>query len=192
MRKESLVQNILLGVLAVAVIGLTVAFAAFSSNVKVEGEATFSYAKWEIAFDPDSFDLSDDSLDVDATFDTSNTTLSYAVTLDPGEVYEFDVNVKNSGTFNANLKTITFGSGQDPTTVMNTYKYVNYVFEYDGVEYKTNQTGLALALNKGTSKPIHVKVEYVLDENNPENLQVTKEEGEKLNFTVTLGYEQAS
>ena len=55
MRKESIVQNVVIVVLAIAVITMSVGYAALSQQLKVTGEATFKQAKWDVHFDENSF-----------------------------------------------------------------------------------------------------------------------------------------
>lgn len=191
MSKENKLQNVILILLAVTVVAMSVGFAAFSTNLNINGSAKFNYAKWDVKFDGDSLDEKTGSVTPTTTTSVTDTTLTYSVTLDPGEFYEFDVDVVNDGTFDAKLSSITFGTNQDPATVNSTYSYVDYTFEYAGTEYTANQSGLniTLAKNGGTAK-VHVKVDYPLSDD-ASKLQTTDEDGVTLNFTVTLGYVQA-
>ena len=60
----------------------------------------------------------------------TGTTLNYAVTLEPKQIYEATVTVKNEGTFDANLTGLTLaGLSSDQA------KYIHYSVFYNGTEY---------------------------------------------------------
>lgn len=193
MAKQNKIQTVLLILLAVALVSMGIGFATFASQLDIDGEAKFTYAKWDVKFDKDSISEKTGSAETNkASVDTAGTTLTYSVTLDPGEFYEFDVDVVNEGTFDANLKGITFGAGEDPATINSTYSYVNYTFKYDNTEYTTSTSSLNDTLAKGASKKVYVKIEYPVDANDSSKLQTEDENGVTLDFTVSLDYEQAA
>lgn len=194
MGKENRFQTVLLILLAVALVSMGIGFATFASDLDIDGEATFNYAKWDVKFDSSTLSAATGSVTPEtAEVNATGTTLTYSVVLDPGEFYEFDIDVVNNGTFDANLKSITFGSNQSPSYVNSNYSYVNYTFSYDDTTYTDSNSAISGAkLDKnGGSKKVHVKVEYPIDANDSSKLQTTDEDGVTLDFTVTLGFEQA-
>ena len=181
MEKGKNVQLAVIAVLAVAVLAMSVGYAAFSTQLNLNGTANVKASSWNVAFDEASLTNSG----VTATTQTVDaTTVSYSVTLEkPGDYYEADVNVKNTGTFDANLTGITMSS-------LNTeqQKYLKYTVNYDGTEYTASTSNLAIALAKQTgTAPVKVRVEYV----QPTDAADLPASDVEVSLTATLAYEQA-
>ena len=108
MEKERKIKVLSLVALIVAVLGLTVAFAALSQTLTINGTASVNAAEWDIHF----ANLSEPVIEGDAT--TIKPTLSgtsitgYTATVTkPGDsvIYEFDI--VNAGTVDAIISSIT-------------------------------------------------------------------------------------
>ena len=166
MEKGKNVQLAVIAVLAVAVLAMSVGYAAFSTQLNLNGTANVKASSWNVAFDEDA------------------TTVSYSVTLEkPGDYYEADVNVKNTGTFDANLTGITMSS-----LTTEQQKYLKYTVTYDGTEYTASTSNLAIALAKQTgTAPVKVRVEYV----QPTDATDLPASDVEVSLTATLAYEQA-
>lgn len=161
MTKQKNTQIVIIAVLAVAVLVMSVGFAASaytqnlnydSSNVNVQA------SKWEVHFDPTSYTESNGSVEAN-TKTLTGTNMTYDVTLSkPGDFYEFTVDVENLGTFDANLTGISMSS---LTTEQS--KYLVYTISYKGTQYTSSQSSLSgLTLVKTTGKEsVKVRVEYV-------------------------------
>ena len=121
-----------------------------------------------------------------AAIDSDNATIKLAqnVTLTkPGDFYEFTVNVKNTGTFDANLTGITMS----PLTTEQS-KYLTYEIDYNGNTYTSTQTGLSISLaNTSGIVPVKVKVSYVQPEK-PADLPSSEV---TIPLTASLTYKQA-
>lgn len=174
-------QNALIVLLITAVVGMAIGFAALSQNLKITGTTTFKASKWSVILDKDTYETSTGSVTPATEPTITTTTMTYSVTLKPGEKYEFDIDAVNEGTIDALLKTITFSG--DPLDG----DYYDTTFTYAGTEYTGNQTGLSIELVSEASATIHVKVQYA--EQTDDNASIFPEEDTPKTFTVTLGYE---
>ena len=184
MEKQKNTQMFVIAILAVAVLTMSVGFAVFTQTLDINGNVTVASSKWSIAFDTSSYVESDGSVAVsNKTLD--GTSMTYNVTLTkPGDFYEFTVNVKNTGTFDANLTGITMSSLSTEQA-----KYLKYVITYNDTEYTTTTSSLSVALAKtegvATGK---VRVQYIQPENSADlpSTQVT------VPLTASLTYNQAA
>ncbi len=107
MEKERKIKVLSVAALLVAVLGLTVAFAALSQTLTINGSATVNTASWDIHFK----NLSTPTLTGNAavttapTIDTKGTTIgNYALKLTkPGDSVTYTFDVENKGTINAKI-----------------------------------------------------------------------------------------
>ena len=172
MEKERKVRTLSLIALIVAVLGLTVAFAALSQTLTINGTASVDAATWDIHF----ANLSDATLTGDASVTTApiikgdnNTTIGdYDVTITkPGDsvVYTFDV--VNAGTVDANLGELT--KNVKPTCSSNSGVAADEAIVCDGLTYSLTYTdsGNTVAqndtLDKGATKNMTLTLEYESD-----------------------------
>lgn len=149
--------------LIIAVVGLTVAYAAMSTTLKVNGTVSMSSATWAIQFENVSA-----SKTGNATYNlptVSSTTLSnYSVHLtQPGDGVTFIFDVANTGTIDAYLATlikntpVCNGIGDtaisDSTIVCGN---MTYLLQYeDGTKVATNDL-----LKAGTKKKLKLVIAY--------------------------------
>ena len=189
MRQERSPQNLVLVLLAVAVLAMSVGFATYSQNLQINGTATFKKASWDVHFDGSSFaeDANNSVASSPATTHTFSQTndkptqLAYTVTLEkPGDVYQFTVDVINEGTIDAKLTEIDLSNDQSSAA------YISHSVIYDGVTY-TNATnsGINKVLASTDSETVTVRVEYVLPANAsdlPTAADVTAHLGVTLNY----------
>ena len=181
MAKNEKFQNILIIALIVSILFMSIGFAAYSRALNINGAATFKGNKWNVHFDTDSYVESTGSVK-GKNVSVDNTLLSFEATLqEPGDFYEFDIDVVNDGTFDANLSSITLGGIGGTQT-----NYVSYVLTYDGTPYSATTSGLSNLLAANGTKKAHVKVSYL----EPENTELLPEDDVVLNLTATLSYTQ--
>lgn len=183
MEKQKNTQMFVIAILAVAVLTMSVGFAVFTQTLDINGNVTVASSKWSIAFDTSSYVESDGSVAVsNKTLD--GTSMTYNVTLTkPGDFYEFTVNVKNTGTFDANLTGISMSA-----LTTEQAKYLTYEITYNGTKYTANATGLSVALAKtGGVATVKVRVQYIQPEASADlpSTQVT------VPLTASLTYSQA-
>ena len=112
MEKKKNTQMFVIAILAVAVLTMSVGFAALTQTIDISGNVSVASSSWNIQFDTSSYQESAGSVSVAADNRTiSGTSMTYNVTLTkPGDFYEFTVNVKNTGTFDANLTGISMSA----------------------------------------------------------------------------------
>lgn len=109
MEKERKVKTLSIAALIVAVLGLTVAFAALSTQLTINGTAEVKAATWDIHF----ANLSEATLTGTATVATAPTLAAtkigdYKITIvKPGDGVKYTFDVENKGTIDAKLGTFT-------------------------------------------------------------------------------------
>lgn len=184
MEKERKIKVLSLVALMVAVLGLTVAFAALSQTLTINGTASVNAAEWDVHFA--NLGEAETYGDVTVTPPTlSGTTLSgYSVTLTkPGDYVAYEFDIVNNGTVDASIDKITMPtkykeclmkSKLDPedeckmfdfddnnylnvidTSVYNTM--INYGLYYVDNDKKVSQSDELLA---GETKRVKLVVEY--------------------------------
>lgn len=167
-------KKIVLAGLILAILFVTVGFAALRTALNISGTATIRQNSWNIAFSNIS-----NKQGVSATTEPSisGTTLTYAVNLlQPGDYYEFTVDVVNSGSIPAKLSAAPVVSG--------TSQYITHTVTYsDGSAINANDT---LAANGG-KRTLKVRVQYRTDLD-ASQLPTTNESVE---YAVALTYVQA-
>jgi len=158
MRQERSSQNLVIVLLAIAVLAMTVGFATYSQNLTITGTATFKKASWSVQFDDTTWDESGSSTGVSSSAHNVGTTAAtYTVTLNkPGDVFTFDLDVKNAGTIDAKLTEI------DLTNSQSSAAYISHSVTYDGVTYSNaTNANINKVLAAGNSETVTVRVEYV-------------------------------
>ena len=184
MRKEKNLQNLTLVFLAIAVLIMSVGFAAYNQTLNITGTTTFSAAKWDVHFDTSTFN--ETSTIKATTKNVGDTAITYSVTLpSPGSTYSFTVNAINAGTINAQLKKITL-SGL--TTAQQ--EYITYTVNYAGTDYTATTDGLAINLPAGSSNTaqVTVTVNYVY----PEAASSLPATDQELTLTAAFDYQSVN
>lgn len=172
MEKERGAKVIAVVALLIAVVGLTIGYAAYASTLTINGSANVDPASWDVHFaykTGDSLTATKTGSAVENTTPTlAATTISgFDVTLKaPGDSVTYDFSVKNGGTLDAKLDTFTLGtltcapndgstiSQEDATRLCGELKYtLTYA---DG---STITTGTILEKTTG-SKDLTLKLEW--------------------------------
>ena len=184
--------------LMIAMIIMTVGFAAYAANLKINGTVTVKKQNWSVHYDTDSLNEGDSTSGITATTHTLGTTdYTFAVTLNkPGDTYVAKFDVVNDGTINAKL-------GWDPiklksdmylkkvTMTMDSAhsKYLQYTVSVNGTVYNATTDNLSVALANTTGKhPVVVTVKYL----QPENATDLPSEDQTVTVSGQLDYEQAN
>lgn len=146
---EKNIKRIAVAALVLALLGVSIGFAALSTTLNINGTTTAKTNSWKI-----------EMLNVDNKAGVtaasapaiSGTTLNYTVDLNnPGDYYEFTVDVHNDGTLPAKLSAAP--------TVTGTSNYITHTVTYsDGTEIRKDDT---LAVDE--TKTLKVRVEYKSD-----------------------------
>ena len=172
-------------VLVIAVVLMSVGFAitSYTQLLEINGSnIEIKSASWNVHFDSTSY--SETTGSVTGTHSLNNTLFTYNVSLSPNEFYSAEFDVKNDGTFDAMLESITL----TPALSSAEQEYLNYYIQYDGQMYSASQlfnNGPVIAA--GSTKHIKVYINYFTNETNASSLPV---EDKVLNLVVALNYKQ--
>lgn len=197
MEKERGAKIIAIVALLIAVVGLTVGYAAYSSTLTINGTATVDPASWKVNFGYKTGNSLTGTINGHATENTAptlaDTTISgFDVTLKaPGDSVTYNFLIKNSGTLNAKLANFTMGtltcapnasssiSQEDATELCGELKYtLTYA---DGSTITTDTT-----LDAGGSKELVLKLEW------PSTSTLSVSDDVKVTIgTTTFVYQQA-
>lgn len=164
------VQNVLLGVLAVGLIGITVAYAALTQQLKIEGTAKVEASTWDIHFETlegaktGYATLATDASKLAIQSDTTSMSGNLGTLKAPGDTITYTFNVKNAGSINAKISSITAPnltcapatSGGSQTVANNVCANLTYTIEYTSESPKTIAVGNTLTA--GASKNITLKI----------------------------------
>ena len=158
MEKERRVKWLVIVSLIVAVLGLTIAFAALSETLTINGTATLDAAKWGIKFE----NLTSGTKVGDATINGSAEILEDKVTINninvslktPGDSVTYKVDLVNEGSINAEISNIKV-----PELTEEQKRYIDFKVTYsDGKEVTKGDI-----LNSETTKNLTIKIEFKKD-----------------------------
>ena len=135
---------------------ISIGYAALSTTLTINGTANIASSSWLVYFT--NVEVKTGSVTATAvptTSGTSTTSLTWEVSMDtPGQFYEYTVDIKNDGTIDAML-----GSLSNTSLTTNQAKYLNYTVTYsDGVEIEQYDR-----LNAGETEKLKVRVEFKKD-----------------------------
>lgn len=160
------VQNVLLGVLAIGLIGITVAYAALTQQLKIEGTAKVASSKWDVHFGTVSAGNAQGYATAGTLAKTGETTIAGDIgTLKaPGDSITYTFDIENAGSINAKISSITapkltcapVASGGSQTVANNVCANLTYTIEYTSESPKTIAVGNKLTA--GASKNITLKI----------------------------------
>lgn len=108
MEREKKEKSVVIAALIVAILSLSVAFAAvLTKNLEITGTTNISSAKWDVYFA--SAETAEDS-DITATKGPTvngKTSVTYTIDLAEGKTYDLNTVIKNDGTYGAKLNKLT-------------------------------------------------------------------------------------
>lgn len=154
----------LVALFLVLVVGISFGYAAIQTTLTINGNTTINKVNWNIHFDniqvtDGSVAIDTDAGDVAANIsETDNTKVTYSATLvEPGDFYEFNVDVVNAGSLDALLSDIVKTELTDEQDV-----YTNYTVTYVSADENINGTVPAAddTLAAGETKTLKVRVEF--------------------------------
>ena len=145
---------LVLSLAVVSVFTLSIAYAALSTVLEIQGNSEIVASSWDIYLE--NVQVKNGSVSANAPSISGNSTLSFDVDLNlPGDYFEFTVDVVNDGSIDAMIDSVV----KIPELTTAQAKYIKYEITYEnGESINTKQT-----LKKGTSTPIKVRVEYRKD-----------------------------
>ena len=145
---------LILSIVMVSVFTLSIAYAAMSTVLEIHGNSEIVASSWDIYLD--NVEVNSNSVSDNVPVISGSSTLTFDVDLNiPGDFYEFKVDVVNDGSIDAMIDSVV----KTPELTSEQAKYIKYEVSYaNGESISSNQT-----LEKGTSTPIKVRVEYRKD-----------------------------
>lgn len=185
MEKQKNTQMFVIAILAVALLTMSVGFAAFSSVLNINGTANVKASSWNVHFNTASYNETTGTNYVSvaaANRTIEATSMTYTVDLpEPGKTYQFTIDVENTGTFDAVLKSMTITSLNE-----NVAKYLTYTVTYNNsTPAEAANTTLAKETGRATVKVTVAYVQPALASDLPSTNQT-------VTLDVSLNYEQAA
>lgn len=184
MKKSLNYSSITIVLLGIALVIMSIGYANFERDLNINGTANVGSSKWSIKFLDSTYDETDGSVAADEeSFNIAESTLTYSVELTkPGDFYEFTIDVKNEGTFDANLTAITL-----PTLTEAQAKYLTHELYYNGTKYTSSQSNIEdISLVSGASATVKVRVQYI----QPANASDLPAAAQTITLNATLSYTQ--
>ncbi len=176
--KDRKVLTLGLCLILVCVFTLTIAYAALSVTLNIQGSAEVVASTWDIHLE--NVKVKSGSVSGTIPSITTPTTASFSITLNmPGDFYEFTIDVVNNGSIDAMIDSVI----KEPTLTTNQAKYLNYIIEYqNGESINTKQL-----VSKESFVRLKVRVEFRKDIT-ASDLPTTSE---TLNLAFTVNYVQS-
>ncbi len=214
--RGKLIQNVTIIVLAVALIVMSVGYAAYTQTLSITGATEIQSASWDIHFANPSVITTPDAgytIATDAvapTLSNKNHEITFSTNLSLNQEYGFYIDLQNAGTINSIINNINLGVQKKTTTdgvnytdatvdgsVSNgsfTNGYLTYtVTTTDPVtigstaEEKYASITNNLALDKRSYRKLYVLVKY----NMPTDISILPTNSEQYTFTLTFDASQA-
>ena len=176
MEKERRTKALVVVVLLIVVAGLTVAFAALSTTLNINGTAYLDAAKWGIRFENLSEPVkvgtatTTGTAKIEETKAAEITDINVSLSI-PGDKIVYTVDLVNKGTINAKIDNI-----EKTVLTQEQQRYLTFkVTDKDGYEIKQGDI-----LEKGQTKKVTITIEFIKD--------LTKEDLPKQTSTISLSY----
>ena len=176
MEKERRTKALVVVVLLIVIAGLTVAFAALSTTLNINGTAYLDAAKWGIRFENLSSPTKIGSATTTGTAKIEETKAAEITDMNvslsiPGDKIVYTVDLVNKGTINAKIDNI-----EKTVLTSEQQRYLTFkVTDKDGYEIKQGDI-----LEKGETKKITITIEFIKD--------LTKEDLPTSTSTISLSY----
>ena len=156
-----------------------IGYALIATNLSIDGTVDLDNSKWDIHFD--NIQVASGSVSADTPTITNDTTISFSALLDnPGNYYEFTVDVVNDGTMNAEIDSIAIL----PVLTAEQQEFFDYTVTYvNGASIEEGDLLLA-----DSFKTIKITARY--KENTDISLYPTADQ--TFDFSVSLHYVQMS
>ena len=171
-------------ILFIIAIFITIGYSVLSSTLNISGTSQIKTSSWSVHFANIQITSGSVTATSAPTIDASGLNISYAVTLNnPGDFYEFSVDVVNDGSVDAAMSSLPTLSGVSSAQDV----YTNFTFKHSDGTAITTLANEALANTSG-KKTYKVRVEF--DSNITSDQLPTA--NQTMSLKVALAYEQAS
>ena len=139
-------------ILLLLVVGISIGYAALTTTLNINGTTTIEKATWDVHFENLTKTEGSQTATVEAAIDTTKTLIEYTVTLlEPGDFYEFKVDIVNDGTIDAMISEVL---KEGLTTEQQKYIEYTVVYEDDAALQEKD------SLKAKTSETIKIRVKY--------------------------------
>ena len=144
-------------ILLFLIIGISIGYSSLSTTLNINGNTVIEKASWDVHFENLEKVVGSESATQEALIDSSKTLIEYIVLLlEPGDFYEFTVDIVNSGSIDAMVNDVLktgLATSQE--------NYIEYTATYaDGVDLEENDI-----LKSGETQKLRVRVKYKEDIN---------------------------
>lgn len=178
MEKSRKAQKSILIILLLLVVGLSIGFAAFTSNLTIKSSAsvTPNPNTFKVVFSSSKTESAGGAATTDGTYGKGGTFSQDATTLEgltatftaPGQTATWTLNSFNAGEFDAFLNTVTLGEitckakdGTDEAKVQEAAKGISIKVQVGAATYETTTEGItAHTLKKGEGEEVVVTLTY--------------------------------
>ena len=170
MDKERRVKALAIVVLVIAVLGLTIAFAALSQTLTINGNAKLDASKWGLKFDNIILASGNEYVEGTANIKTEDNTVIENMNVrltTPGDKVVYTVDLVNEGSINAKIDEIVKTTTPDYLT-------------FKVIKENNQELEEGYVLGKETRIPLRIEIEFIKD--------ITKEDLPKETSTITLSY----
>lgn len=179
-------QLIIIGVLAVAILFMSVGFAAYAQNLNIDGSVTVSAVKWSVHWVSNSLQVQADSVEL-TTSSVTDDQVSFSATLTkPGDKVHFKVTAINDGDFDAILNQITMTA-----LTAAQQEYLTYTIKYAGNTYTAttaNNLNISLPASSSNTAEVEVTAAYV----QPDSADDLPASDVVVNLSAQFHYDQAA
>ena len=176
--KDRKVLYCILSFVLVCVFSLTIAYAALSTLLDIDGNAYVTSADWNLYFNNPKVKIG--SVNEDVPVITSPTTVTFFTTLKlPGDYYEFAIDIVNGGNVDAMIDNIE----KIPELTDSQKKYLNYEVTYANGDLLS----VKQLVTKKSLVRLKIKLEFRKDVSSDDLPSIT----ENLNLSLKLDYTQS-
>lgn len=155
MEKKNGAYLVAIVALAIAVVGMSIGFAFSDINLNINGDVTTKAQSWDVHFDPDNIQVTSGSVTATnaVSVQADNLTATYKVTLEKvGDFYEFTIDAKNYGDFDAKLSNIAITEGEP---------YLAHTVKYNGTTITNGVVDSGTTISHNDKDTYTVRVEYI-------------------------------
>ena len=176
-RRRKYMSSKLIIIVLLLAFGMGIGYAAISTTLTIDGTSDIDSASWNVHFE--NVQVTSGSVTATTPVISNETSVSFSANLaNPGDFYEFTVDVVNVGTLDAKLD----GIGILPALTQEQQNYLYYTVTYlDGSDIFENDP-----LYSGTTKKLLIRCEYLIQT----DTSLYPTEDTSFNFSVSLTYVQ--
>ena len=160
MEKKGNIQTFVIIMLTVAIVAMSIGFALADIELTLTGDTTVKSSSWNVHFKANSFTPNSGS-ETATNISIDDTTVTYNIVLNNvGDIFDYNVVVENTGSFDAVLKRITI------TDISTHSNYLSFKVNYNGKDY-SNPTNDILAADANRlvatsgTETINLRAEYL-------------------------------